>query len=102
MSITALSELPKLVAPLNVVTTTTDKNRTEINRVRKLISDINGAGYLLPEKLIRCLYCLQTLDKNKRQMLKNQALGYLVSCRDFGNLSKEICDNLIDRLHDIQ
>lgn len=68
--------------------------------IHELILDLAFAGINLPEKLQACIENIQFSTGQKRLLLIQQAIGYVVAMKDFSLLNYKICDAIIERLHD--
>lgn len=68
--------------------------------IHQLISDLAFNNINLPEKLQSCIEKIQFATGEKRALLIQQAIGYVVAMKDFNLLDFRICDAIIDRLHE--
>lgn len=68
--------------------------------IHELILDLAFRNVTLPSKLQACIENIQFSTGEKRLLLIQQAIGYIVAMKDFNLLNPIICDWIIDRLHD--
>lgn len=68
--------------------------------IHELILDLAFNNIDLPIKLEECFYNIQHATGEKRALLIQQAIGYIVAMKDFKILNGIICDGIITRLHD--
>ena len=68
--------------------------------IHELIIDLAFGNINLPEKLQTCIEKVQFSEGEKRQLLIQQAIGYIVAMKDFNLLNAIICDAIIEKLHE--
>ena len=75
----------------------------KMHNLHTLLIEIYFSNNQIPEKLTKCLENIQTAENdNKRSLLTQQAIGYVVACKDFNLIENDLCDYIINVLHDVR
>ena len=67
--------------------------------IHELIIDLAFGNINLPEKLQTCIEKIQFSTGEKKALLTQQAIGYVVAMKDFNLLNHVVCDVIIEKLH---